>query len=160
MSKKTEIPFRNSAGEIYVPPPAGHFDTTPEPTEKEAAEYSAGFDEALKRFSLLQECEKLENDIQMGKGDTLKNYNRIRQINLELKKLPRLKRPSQRHKVIARQQAEKIWREHPEWTIKKVSEELRLPTKRNGGVYFERTIRNWIKDLAPHREPGRRKAQR
>lgn len=130
------------------------------PIEKEMAEFSSGFDEALKRYFLLQEREQLDNDIRAGKGDTLKNYNRIRRINLELKKLLRLKRPSQRHKAIARQQAEEIWSEHKEWTIRKVSEELRLPTKRNGRAYSKRTIRNWIADLAHNREPGRRKAQR
>jgi hypothetical protein len=32
MDKKTEVPFRNSADEIYVPPAAGHCDATPQPT--------------------------------------------------------------------------------------------------------------------------------
>jgi hypothetical protein len=42
-----EEPFRNSAGEIYIPPPAGLNTATPQPTEEENAEFDVAWPEAL-----------------------------------------------------------------------------------------------------------------
>ena len=68
-------------------------------------------------------------------------------------------RTVQKHKIKCREVAEKIWRENPTITISGMidKQEILDVTKRSdGNNYLEKTVRNWIKNLCPNREPGRR----
>jgi len=63
----------------------------------------------------------------------------------------------QRHKIDSRAAAMKIWSESPEITIQDMIQRDEIANACEGVVYGEKTIRNWIKDLAPNRKPGRPK---
>jgi hypothetical protein len=65
--------------------------------------------------------------------------------------------PEQRHKIDSRTVAHKIWSESPEMTIQDMIQRDEIANACGGKVYAEKTIRNWIKDLAPNRKPGRPK---
>ena len=76
--------------------------------------------------------------------------------NLDHPKRSRKLRPDQRHRLAVREAAKKIWKEHPEITIADMIERDELNEVCEGKVYTKETMRNWIKDLAPDRSPGRR----
>ena len=67
-------------------------------------------------------------------------------------------RPVQRHRRQCREVAKKIWTEDPDITIADliVSDEITLVFQDRKEPYTEDTLRNWVKDLCPNREPGRR----
>jgi hypothetical protein len=65
--------------------------------------------------------------------------------------------PEQRHRIDSRAAAQKIWSESPEMTIQDMIQRDEIANVCGGVVYGEKTIRNWIKDLAPNRKPGRPK---
>jgi hypothetical protein len=65
--------------------------------------------------------------------------------------------PEQRHKIDSRAAAQKIWSESPGMTIQDMIQRDEIANACEGVVYGEKTIRNWIKDLAPNRKPGRPK---
>lgn len=136
------------------------------PSEKEVAEYSAAFDEALalsqlkdKQERLLEEKKMLEDQTPAGIKESAQRAKRIKEIDCELKNLQEPKRPSQKHRLIARSVAEDIWRRYPYYTIAEVANSLDIHAKLRTRKYSNRTIRNWIKDLAHNRLPGRRKAR-
>lgn len=58
----------------------------------------------------------------------------------------------QKQKRLARQEAQTLWQKDPTITIADMTMQ-----NVSGKDYGERTVRNWIKDLAPNRNPGRRK---
>jgi len=62
----------------------------------------------------------------------------------------------QRRRVACRKEAEKIWADDPNITIADMilSDELNLLCENR--IYAEKTMRNWINDLCPNRDPGRR----
>lgn len=76
-----------------------------------------------------------------------------RRANTETKRL------NQRHRLKVREIAKKAWKKHPDYTIQKLieSDEVNAATDRK--VYGEKTLRDWIKDLAPNRRPGRRRTK-
>jgi hypothetical protein len=58
-----------------------------------------------------------------------------------------------------REKAAEIWRDDPTITIADmfVSDEIsKIAVRKNGEIFAEKTIRNWINDLCPDRSPGRR----
>jgi len=70
---------------------------------------------------------------------------------------------SNRHPTKIREQvrlaAKKLWLEDPSITIATMvftDEISEIARKKNGDLYSEETIKKWIKDLAPNRNPGRR----
>jgi hypothetical protein len=70
-------------------------------------------------------------------------------------------RPSQKSKNECRKIAKKIWGKNPQITIADMinhKDLLPYTTKKNGDLYAEKTVRNWIKDLCPDRSRGRRKS--
>lgn len=167
-----ELIFRISVVEEYeringmnphVMPTAGRCDATSEPSEKEAAEFSAAFGDAEveleqkdKRNYKLKEKELLEKQIPKGIKESIQKAKRLKEIDHELETLQAPKRPCQKHRLMARKWAKKIWSSYPNYTIQEMAEcdEIHSSLPRE---YRVRTIRNWINDLAPNRLPGRRK---
>jgi hypothetical protein len=69
-------------------------------------------------------------------------------------------RPSQKAREECKIIAKKIWEKNPQITIADMINHPNLltnTTKKDGNLYAEKTVRNWIKDLCPDRSPGRRK---
>jgi len=87
----------------------------------------------------------------VGGGDYSKQS-----VYVDPPKKSRKLRPDQRHRLAVREAAKKVWKEHPEMTIADMIERDELNEVCEGRVYKEDTMRNWIKDLAPDRSPGRR----
>ena len=69
-------------------------------------------------------------------------------------------RPEQRYKLACRESAEKIWEEDPNLTIEKMIDRKEITHACQGTAYIRNTIRNWIKDLCPNRNPGRPKKKK
>ena len=64
-----------------------------------------------------------------------------------------------KQKAKCREISAKLWKDGPAITIADMinkAEIQRYSYKKNGMIYMENTIRNWIKDLCPDRSPGRR----
>lgn len=168
-----ELIFRISVVEEYeringmnphVMPTAGRCDATSEPSEKEAAEFSAAFGDAEveleqkdKRNYKLKEKELLEKQIPKGIKESIQKAKRLKEIDHELENLQIPKRPSQRHRLTARSVAAEIWQSYPHYTIEMMANSLDIHDRLRPRKYTNRTIRNWIKELAPNRLPGRRK---
>jgi hypothetical protein len=69
-------------------------------------------------------------------------------------------RPNQEARIKCRDIAQRIWMERSKITIADMLNEPEIvsaSTKSNGVLYVEKTVRNWINDLCPHRRPGRPK---
>jgi hypothetical protein len=59
-----------------------------------------------------------------------------------------------------REAAKKVWEQDPSVTIEGMMERDELfefTTRKDGNVFINKTLRDWIKDLCPDRKPGRRK---
>jgi hypothetical protein len=65
-------------------------------------------------------------------------------------------RKNQIHRANCRNAALKLWNEHPNITIADMILRDEIARACDGKVYAEKTLRNWIKDLAPDRSAGRR----
>jgi len=68
-------------------------------------------------------------------------------------------RPSQQAKIKCREIAEQIWNKDPTITIADMIKKKEILPHReikDGTLYTEKTVRNWIKDLCPNNSPGRR----
>ena len=96
---------------------------------------------------LEKEAEKLINDL-------VDSYYLKDDVS---KFLPSKLRPSQRHRLTCRDVAGKLWEKDPTITIVSMAKRPEIKEACEGEKYAESTIRNWIKDLNPNREPGRRK---
>lgn len=66
-------------------------------------------------------------------------------------------RPDQLHKKQCREVAERIWLTHPDTTITAMIKHEEITKIIGERGYIDKTLRNWIKDLCPNREPGRPK---
>jgi hypothetical protein len=66
-------------------------------------------------------------------------------------------RPAQRHRLACREAAEKIWKEDPTLTIEDMIDRKEITDACQGAAYIRKTIRNWVNDLCPKRNPGRPK---
>ena len=68
-------------------------------------------------------------------------------------------RPSARHRRYVREAAKKLWQLYPELRIADMFQKDEIHKaylhERNGQLYADKTIRKWIKDLAPSNKPGR-----
>lgn len=76
---------------------------------------------------------------------------------------PKAPRPSAICREMVREIAQKIWAENPSITITDMAvrdEISEKAIKKNGDLYVEETIRDWIKDLCPNPRPGRPKKQK
>jgi hypothetical protein len=64
---------------------------------------------------------------------------------------------NQRHREQCRTIAESIWKSNPDTTIAymAINDEI-TGIACEGKLYAEKTIRDWVKDLCPNRDPGRR----
>jgi len=81
-------------------------------------------------------------------------------FNLEEEIKVKKHRLSQKAKIECRAIAKKIWGKDPKITIADMinhPELLPHTKKKDGNLYTEKTVRNWIKDLCPDRSKGRRK---
>ena len=65
-------------------------------------------------------------------------------------------RPSYNHKKTCRRVAKKIWEKDATITIADMCICDEISEACNGEIYPEPTLRKWIKDLCPNRNPGRR----
>jgi len=73
-------------------------------------------------------------------------------------KKPKTKlRPNQRHKIEVIKVAQKLWEKDPDRTIADiVKNSTEIVAACDGKLYVEKTIRNWINEFCPNRDPGRR----
>jgi hypothetical protein len=69
-------------------------------------------------------------------------------------------RPEQKDRIACRAMAEILWRENPEITISEMIFRDEIAKACHIHYKDDKTIRNWIKDLAPSRKPGRRKKKK
>lgn len=132
----------------------------------EDKEFSAGWDEAIavgelndKRKVKEDEIEKLESYVSKTPRELLEKEKSIKVAKQTLRNLTEPKRSNQRHKLKVRQIAASIWQKHPDWTIQKLIESNEVNSATTPRGYTKKTLRNWIKDLAPNRRPGRRIAK-
>jgi hypothetical protein len=66
-------------------------------------------------------------------------------------------RPTQIHRARCRAITESIWKYHPDTTIADLAIHDDITgIACEGKLYAEKTIRDWVKDLCPNRDPGRR----
>ena len=135
------------------------------PSPKEEKEYSQAFDEAValsqqkdKRKAIEAEIEKIESYTPKNPRESLDKGKSLKAAQQRLKSLSEPKRLNQRHKLKVRDIAKNIWQKHPDWTIQTLTETNEVNEATTPRVYDVRTLRNWIKDLAPNRLPGRRKS--
>lgn len=134
-------------------------------TEKEDAEYSAAFDEAVAiskqkdmRKAIEDEIGQLESYTPTTPRESLDKAKSLTALQLRLRSFMEPKRSNQRHRLKVREIAKKLWQNHPDWTIQRLIEHNEVNAATTPRVYSEKTLRYWIKDLAPNRLPGRRKA--
>lgn len=77
---------------------------------------------------------------------------------------PHDKRPSGRQSQIDkdafREAAKQCWEKNPDSTIEDLISSDQTNRVLNRRSYHDKTLRNWIKDLAPNRRPGRRSASK
>lgn len=65
--------------------------------------------------------------------------------------------PKQRHREMCRGIAALLWRDNPDMTIEAMAQRKELrDIGCEGMAYTHDTMRNWIKEQAPNRQPGRR----
>lgn len=70
---------------------------------------------------------------------------------------PKKLRNSQIDKLVCRGIAQTLWDIHPDMTIEDMTKHKALQLYGNGAQYKDKkTLRDWIKDLAPDNKPGRR----
>lgn len=144
-----------------------NFPNYPKNTEEEDKEFSMAFDEAIavmalkdRRKAIEEEIQRLESYAPSTPKETLEKIKSIEAKKQELKKLTEPNRLNQRHKLKVRKIAEKIWQNHPDMTIQELIMGDEINASTTPRVYTEKTLRNWIKDLAPNRRPGRRTKRR
>jgi hypothetical protein len=65
-------------------------------------------------------------------------------------------RPNQRHKIECRKVAGELWKADPDLSIVEISKRKEIWDACEKEHYTPKTIRNWINDLCPNRNPGRR----
>jgi hypothetical protein len=88
--------------------------------------------------------------------ESLDKAKSLKTAQQRLKSLTEPKRLNQRHRLKIREIAKKLWQNHPDWTIQRLIESNDVNAATTPHVYAVRTLRDWIKDLAPNRHPGRR----
>jgi len=71
-------------------------------------------------------------------------------------KTPRNGRLSETHKNAVRKIAKKMWEKDASITIQSIINSNEVETATEHNSYDEKTLRKWVKDLAPNRNPGRR----
>jgi hypothetical protein len=81
-------------------------------------------------------------DISGGEGEGRKKKKKLR--------------PSQKHRENCRKVAKRIWAKDPNITIKAMIVKEEILQACGWSTYTPKTLRNWVKDLAPNRKPGRR----
>ncbi len=132
-------------------------------------------DEAYKKMErknhLEQEIEKWENIPSANVGEELVKEKRIEGWGQEIQDIDAWfahaephsadgeKRPykSREDRGKVREIAARKWKEYPSITIARMVEDKEIgKIKKNGAPYKESTLRTWIKDLCPNRNPGRR----
>jgi hypothetical protein len=67
-------------------------------------------------------------------------------------------RPSQKARFECRKVAKSKWKDNHQITIARMIEDddiVQASKKKDGNLYTEKTVRDWIKDLCPNRSPGR-----
>ncbi|HHL33655.1 MAG TPA: hypothetical protein ENJ30_04760 [Desulfobulbaceae bacterium] len=69
-------------------------------------------------------------------------------------------RPNQKHRKDARQAAKKLWHKNNDITIAAMVHHDDIVKACEGKNYKDRTLRTWINDLCPNRNPGRRPKKR
>ena len=102
---------------------------------------ASGFAEEADLLFKLGDVGKIEKEYDLGKTEPI-----------GVKKL----RPNQRHKLECRKVAEAIWKKDPTITIAGMAVCNEIFEACEEKMYEEKTIRDWVKDLCPNREPGRR----
>jgi hypothetical protein len=65
-------------------------------------------------------------------------------------------RPNQRHRLLAMEKAQELWKADPTITIQDMGLRDEINELFEGRVYVEATMRKWLKDVCPNRKPGRR----
>jgi len=143
--------------------------------------YSNLMDYSNKFHKLEQQKSKIENKIKKLKKEisiySWENYNlpskseKASQVikslvnylykKSDVKKFFTVKklRHDQKARLEARKIAEKIWKKERDLTIEDMitrEKIIGVTKKKNGKFYSEKTVRNWINELAPNRKPGRR----
>jgi hypothetical protein len=96
---------------------------------------------------------------QIAGSETLYFQAEVERIKSDKKKKAKL-RPDQKHKLLVRTVAEAIWKEDPEITITEMVRRDEINLVCEGKSYTDKTIRKWIADLCPNRNPGRRKTNK
>ncbi|MCK9228810.1 MAG: hypothetical protein M0P30_13635 [Syntrophorhabdaceae bacterium] len=109
------------------------------------------------RKAIEDEIRDLEQYQAKNPGESLEKDKAIKAAHRRLKSLTEPRRLNQRHKLKVREAAQSLWQKHPGWTIQKLIDSDEINAITTPRVYTERTLRDWIKDLAPDRRPGRRK---
>lgn len=143
--------------------------------------FEAAFDEAIKVIpreeelrELAEQEERLQTDLAKQKDApaiivikkslaiNAKRQKRLhREIHDETGGRRRSKdRPCQIHRAKVRDIAGKVWGRNPSSTIEAIISSERVLYACEGHQYAKTTLRNWIKDLAPNRKPGRRAGSR
>lgn len=91
-----------------------------------------------------------------------KEHNLILQNREETRVEPKKERKKTEVQIIkekVREKARELWRKDPTITIADMfvnNEISEIAVRKNGEIFAEKTIRDWIKDLCPDRSPGRR----
>jgi hypothetical protein len=113
------------------------------------------------RFIKLSELKKYFSDvIGIPLPSALFSTNSYADLNIGNISTAKNLRPSQKAKLECRDIAESIWKDNPDITIADMIRDdgiVQASKKKNGALYTEKTVRDWIKDLCPNRSPGRPK---
>ncbi len=137
-------------------------------TPEEKAGYSEAWEDALidsdfqDKIKLTKErierLNKLTCETPKEELDRQKAKQNLERELAELQSENEPKRQNQKDKVKVRKIAKELWKENPTRTIPDVTNDKKIKSA-TSRHYKPTTIRNWIKDLAPNRSPGRRKRQ-
>jgi len=132
---------------------------------EEQEEFDSAFDEAIsvldlrdKRNDIQSRIEQLEKFASKTPKEELERQDALKGLYRELRAFTEPKRSNQRHRLKVREIAKTLWQKNPDWTIQKLIENDEVKAATRPREYSVRTLRSWIKDLAPDRRPGRRKA--
>lgn len=154
-----------SSPSVIVPSltPKANGDVLSSPEEDK--EFSAAYKEALVESDLEDKRRPIEDEIDILQAyipktpqDSINKDKALKAAKLRLKSLTEPKRLNQWHRLKVREIAKTLWQNNSDWTIQKLIENDKVTGATTPRIYSVRTLRNWIKDLAPNRRPGRRTA--
>lgn len=152
-----------------VPADMGDPDPIPEPTKEEADEFSRAFDEAVTVLELKEKREAKQLEIERTEAmrpasirEAVQKRKLLADLHKELESLSspthtNPTRKNQKHQLKVREVAKKLWEKDPQRTIQDIIMSNEVKAATHPDTYADKTLRNWIKDLAPNRQPGRRK---